>query len=184
MNILLGSAGGGGTSNPGGMINWRMVGTNLATLTTPSLGWSIILAGSLLTIFFTFRIFRRSSPEEISAFSISLLGIFTATLLVTWHAHVHMAIILYPLMIYLIIKNRMKFDLMLIWIFAPIFLRFFTLIIFLLFPTIDLAIQQLIYGGRFLLVNLLLLIWCFNAYLQIRKGVQQNALFTDTIIQV
>jgi hypothetical protein len=179
LNILLESATGGVGSCPRIMINWRLLGTYLSTITNESVSWYIVLIGRLITLCLTYYFFRKNTDRNMPTFYIALLGIFSATLLVTWHAHIHTAIILYPIMIFLIINNHMKFDTLLVWFYAPFLIQFAYSLLTVLFPIYNQATKDFITGGRFFILNIFLLVWSFVAYSKIKKEPEQDTLTKD-----
>jgi len=163
-NIIFESAGGGATSNPGAMMNWRMLGWHLTSITSDAIGWIIIIIGSILTIFATFYFFRKGFASGSSIKIIEILGVFAATMLVTWHAHVHMSIVLIPPMVYLLEKNRFNKSLFSSWVFFPIFFHLIGYIVIsvIFFGNVKIEILSLswfIRGFPSFLFNLILLIW-------------------------
>jgi hypothetical protein len=119
LNLILVSSQGGFISNPAAMVNWRMLGWHIDTLTSSNLGSTITIIGSLITACIALIAFRRgnSTPNEKV---IAILGIFAATCAVTWHAHLHMVMILIPPMLYLTHKKDINKLLFLAWVFLPI----------------------------------------------------------------
>jgi hypothetical protein len=63
-DILVNSSQGGASSNPQGMMNWRMIGINLANYFNSNIRLGIIITGSLVTTIVTFLVFLKKSPEE------------------------------------------------------------------------------------------------------------------------
>lgn len=82
------------------MINWRMIGLNTNRLINSSVGWVITLVGIALTITVVFLIMKTRPILGSPGWVVSMLGVFSATLAVTWHSHYHMALVLIPLLIY------------------------------------------------------------------------------------
>ena len=175
-NILLESAGGGASSNPMIMVNWRMLGWHIASLTSSTIGWVIIIIGSLLTVCATLVFFRKRIPPDPTRFAIALLGIFAATCVVTWHTHLHMSIILIPPMLYLIMKNRFNKNLFLIWVFVPNLIQFIGYIsaTFVRIQNLQINISQVLAlteGFPGFVMNLLILGWAIEQYTRGRKEV-------------
>jgi len=88
------------TNSPEVMINWRMVGVNLNNLLNTSLGWVIIGLGMVLTILALYFLIKQNPPLGSPSWVITMLGVFSATLAITWHAHQHMAMVLIPFLVY------------------------------------------------------------------------------------
>ncbi len=89
------------------MMNWRMLGLYISKFTNPWLGYGLAVAAMLATAVLVLRIWRRPFHPDPILFTVSALGIFSATDLVAWHSHVHMAMILIPALIYLRLKNQL-----------------------------------------------------------------------------
>lgn len=115
--------------NPSNMMNWRMVATHLAGIDA-RLGWGIALFGTLVTLWIALRGLLK--PPALDAFPHVLLRIFVATLLVTWHAHYHMAMILLPQLWIGLAKEHLPFRRLLGWIFLPPLVQFFGMMLSLL----------------------------------------------------
>ena len=105
-----------------GMMNWRMLGVHLSNVTNPWIGWGFAGAGLLATVAVTLYIWRPSFNQGLSSFPIALLGILAATALVAWHAHIHMAVMLIPPIIYLYQKKILPQKVLDYWVFLPAFL--------------------------------------------------------------
>jgi hypothetical protein len=177
ISILLDSAGGAATSNPGHMMNWRMLGVHLGSITSSKLGLAVIVVGSLITIGLTLLVFRKakiSDPE----YSIALLGIFAATCISTWHAHIHMSIVLIPIMLYLVMSNLLDKRLFAIWILLPMIVQFFMGSIMLLgdyeiFHIEPGNLTEFAFGFRLFLANSIILIWALRTYYKKEKTGQK-----------
>jgi hypothetical protein len=170
VNTLLDAAGGGVGSNTGVMMNWRMLGWHIESLTSPTMGWIVILVGTLLTVGVTVYVFRTSSSQDPIKVAVFYLGIFAATGAVTWHAHVHMAIVLIPPMIFLLTNKRFNQYLFSVWVFVPIFVQFITIATNLFIELEPSAISTM-EGLRSFILNLLILGW---AVLQYNKAEEET----------
>jgi len=173
-NLLLGYSKGLPTNNISAMMNWRMLGWHMASLTSSSIGWMIIIVGSLLTVCATFIYFRRRMLPDSVEVAVALLGIFAATCAVTWHAHLHMSIILIPPMIFLILKNRFNKNLFNIWVFGPILIQFISSVLMFLIETENLPINisHVLWFARGFpgfILNLLFLGWAIAKYLRLKE---------------
>lgn len=93
-------ASGIGSNCPTGMINWRMIALVIGGRTNPAIGWVSAAIGALLTLFVLFLLIKDRPAEGSSAWLLTMLGVFSATLALTWHAHYHMAAILTMLILY------------------------------------------------------------------------------------
>jgi len=160
-NILLESAGGGATSNPQLMMNWRMMGWHIGSLTSSTIEWIIIIVGSVVTVYVTIFIFRRRMTANSS--TIAFLGIFAATGLVTWHSHFSMSIVLIPLLILLIMKNHYNKNILLVWVLMPILVKFIFYISILFISEYG-QLGEFLEGLRGFISNLIIFVWAIIAY--------------------
>lgn len=109
---------------PESMINWRMVGINLNTFTGTSFGWAITGLGMVLTILAVYIPLKPNPEFGSTRWVMSMLGIFSATLAVTWHSHYHMAIVLIPFLIYLSLHQLLSQNMLFLWSIATPVLLF------------------------------------------------------------
>ncbi|MCX8062211.1 MAG: DUF2029 domain-containing protein [Anaerolineales bacterium] len=113
------------TVAPTGMINWRMLGENFTVLGLPTLGWGLAWVGIILTfvyVAFHFSANKINRNNSAAAF----LAIFAATCLVSWHYHVHSAIVLIPFLLHLLLGNKSPETWLLSWILIPALVMFLT----------------------------------------------------------
>jgi hypothetical protein len=68
------------------------------------------------------------------------LRIFAATLLVTWHSHYHMAMILLPPLLPALLNGEIPFHRLTRWVFLPPLVQFIALTLSLLFPNTNLFV--------------------------------------------
>jgi hypothetical protein len=146
------------TSSPERMINWRMVAANLNS----SLGWVIAISGIVLTILAIYFLVKGNYVYGNSQWVMIMLGIFSATLAITWHSHYHMAVVLIPLLIYCCFSQMLNKKIVLFWaIVTPLILMAMTIIaLFVLFLT-KIEINDfgaLLYGFSGFFANLVVLI--------------------------
>ncbi len=87
------------------MMNWRMLGLHLGRLVQPWLGTGIEAVGMLATVAIALYAWRKPFSINAGDLSIAVLGILSATNLVAWHSHVHVAMMLIPALIYLRQEN-------------------------------------------------------------------------------
>jgi len=166
-NLLLDSASGIPINNVWAMINWRMIGWQVSTLSSSTFGWVITIIGTSITICLTFIFFRKWDKGDPIKTAIMLLGIFSATCVVSWHSHLHTSIILIPLLAYLLMKNIFNKNLFIAWIFIPVMVLLIGMIIavFLQLGNLShLSIQllSLARGLPGLIFCLLILNWSVN----------------------
>lgn len=108
-----------------GMLNWRMIGENLSLLGYPMIGWRITWMGVLLTLaFIVYQLANLKINSENSA--LVFLMIFAATGLVSWHYHIHSAVILMPFFIILMAKGKLSETGIVLWIILPAIILFLT----------------------------------------------------------
>ncbi|MCD6577550.1 MAG: DUF2029 domain-containing protein [Anaerolineaceae bacterium] len=103
------------TSSPQVMINWRMVGLNLNNLLNTSLGWVITGLGMVLTILALYFLIKQNPPLGSPSWVITILGVFSATLAITWHAHQHMAMVLIPFLVYASLYKLLPETILFLW---------------------------------------------------------------------
>jgi len=173
IEILFNASGGGVASSPQVMMNWRMLGWHITSVTSQTLGWIVIGLGSLATLGITFFAFRKKLMADKNKIMITILGILTATSTATWHAHLPMSIILIPPLIYLSIKNPKIKKLFSLWIYLPILVTF---ILYILIPFTNFSEQliQLIDGSRGFILNLLILAWAVSHHLNSKNRIKLN----------
>ena len=149
-NLLLDSAQGGASSFPQYMINWRMLGLHVGSFTSQTVGWIVIIAGSILTAYFAFRTFligkQDSGPDrEVLWF----FGVLAATLAVTWHSHGAMAIVLIPPMLYLLMKEKLEKRLFIGWVVIPVLSYFVLYLVYALISAGGNVSNSLVYLSLF-----------------------------------
>lgn len=164
INMVRASAQGAGNSNPIVMMNWRMLGSHITSLSSSTIGWLVVIIGTIITVVAAIIYFKRFNDSDPDRFVVIFFGLSAVTCAVAWHAHLHTSIILIPPLLYLYLKKFLiekKFN---IWIFMPILAQI--LIYFLMLNSIIGKLPdkyyQIIYfleGVRGLVLNLLLLIW-------------------------
>jgi Protein of unknown function (DUF2029). len=108
-------AGGFGTSAPGAMINWRMIAVSLNDYLPTSLSWWIAGLGMALTLVAALWLVKARPEFGTSAWVLMLLGLFSATLALTWHTHYQMALVLEPFLIYAAMHRLMSEKIIFAW---------------------------------------------------------------------
>lgn len=101
------------------MINWRMIGVNLNSLTHSSFGWVIATLGMLATLMAVIYLAAQKPAFGSANWMVMTLGVFSATLAFTWHAHNHMAMVLVPLLFVTSISGRLPFKVLDVWSLIP-----------------------------------------------------------------
>src|SRR5574340_667352 len=101
---------------PANMINWRMVGYNINSLFQISSGWIVTGLGILLTGIALIVLVKKVPAFGSPRWVVTMLGVVSATLAVTWHAHYAMALVLIPLLIYVSLNKLIPDTTSLKWI--------------------------------------------------------------------
>jgi hypothetical protein len=110
---------GNSTVAPENMTNWRMVALRAGELTTPIIGWVLAGAGIAITLFFTFAIWRKPISPDSPNYILAWFGSIAATILLAWHSHAHMAVILIPMLCYLCARGLLPSRIINYWCFLP-----------------------------------------------------------------
>ena len=157
------------TNGPEIMMNWRMLGLHISNYYSPTIGWGVIVIGSILTVCAALIISIKPTDSDFTKTVVGLIGIFAATGAVTWHAHFSMSTILIPPMIYLYVKKRFPEKLLMLWVFMPtsIMLVIYILAAFIqanILPTQVSGFLDLFAGLRGLILNLIILAWAVIEY--------------------
>ena len=176
-NILLMSSEGNAASYTQFMMNWRMVGWHLASVTTSSIGLALSIIGSIITIGASLFFFSKPVNRNPIKTALAFLGISAATTVATWHVHIHTAIILLPPMIYLLMKNHFNKNIFLTWVILPtsaMLLSYILLILIevgLIFTSItDSTLIRAFGGVNMLIFNLLIFGWAIMKFTHLREG--------------
>jgi hypothetical protein len=138
LKIWLGTANAQAGVWEAGMMNWRMLGVHLSSITNPWIGLGFAIAGVLATLIVALYKWGRPLNPALQSFPVALLGILAATALVTWHAHIHEAVILIPPLVYLYQKKILPQKVLDYWVFLPAFL--FLIMVFIPEATAQLGI--------------------------------------------
>ncbi len=157
------------TSSPERMINWRMVAANLNS----SLGWVIALSGMVLTILAVYFLVKNNNVYGTSRWVMIMLGVFSATLAITWHSHYHMAVVLIPLLLYCSLSQMLTNKVVLFWaIVTPVILMAMTIIALFVFFLTKMNINDfgaMLYGFSGFFANLIVLIYALQ-YLRVKNN--------------
>lgn len=145
------------------MINWRMVGVNINNLFQSSNGWIITLIGSILTFTAFFFLIKKTPAFGSPDWVITMLGVFSATLAVTWHAHYAMAVVLIPFLVYGSLYGLIPDQTRLQWIAATPAVSFLIMIISTLIYILSgnrfVHVEGLLIALSGLVVNLAILVF-------------------------
>lgn len=171
VEIFLNLGGGGLGSNPYVMMNWRMLGTHIGSITSSTIGYIMIILGTLITGCVPLFVFKKRMTPDSTSFVTAILGVFAATCAITWHAHLHMSIILIPPIIYLQLKGQFNKRLFLSWVLVPPLALFVGYLIVILIQLANLPVHtnQTIFfakGFSIFIFNLLFTGWSITHYQQ------------------
>ncbi len=149
------------------MMNWRALGYFLSDFISPDIGKAVFIGGSAMTSLVPLIVFRKKSDSDSAMFVVGLLGIMAATTAVAYHAHIHMAMILIPFILYLYLTQQIPRKWFLFWILFPgmINIALFvivTLVSFGILPEFFNSIVMISYGPSMLIANLVLLGWAVS----------------------
>lgn len=100
---------------PEAMINWRMVGINVNTVMNTSIGWVITGLGIFLTILAVYFLVKKNPPFGSPPWVMTMLGVFSATIAITWHSHFHMAMVLIPILVYVSLYQLLPQKILFSW---------------------------------------------------------------------
>lgn len=121
INLWVGWVNGISASMPNFMINWRMLGVNLNTLFNSAVGWVFTGVGISLSFLALCYLIKRCPPFGSPPWVLTMFGVFSATLAITWHAHYAMAMVLIPFMAFAYLHKLLPKNLIFFWvIFTPI----------------------------------------------------------------
>jgi len=120
IRLWLGFLPGMASNFPEGMMNWRMVGLRFNDFFQNDLGWIITVIGILITLFYTWLMIKKQPEIGSSEWVIVYMGVLAATCAMTWHSHVHMAMIIIPFLIYGFLNEKIPIYLIHIWVFIPL----------------------------------------------------------------
>ncbi len=93
------------TNLPAYMMNWRMIGEQISGLFSRGISWSVAVIGMIGTAGLTLLMWRKPVATDSERFLVIFTGTLAATLIVTWHSHIHMAMVLLP-GILLLLSNK------------------------------------------------------------------------------
>jgi hypothetical protein len=165
LDVWLGFASGIPTNAPEHMVNWRMVMVQISAIVSVEVGWAVAIVGIFFTLLVGLLALHKSIIISSVEFPVILFGLMAATALTTWHSHIHMMLVLLPLLTYLSAQNKVPMKLVRYWTFgAPIALAatYFHLLLvkygFLTEPEYD----RLILGLWGLTFNLAALAWAIK----------------------
>lgn len=97
------------TTNPMAMMNWRGLAENLTTFFPQFGAWVIAWVGILFTSFCAVLTWRKNASSK--QFRLAFLGTIAATCAITWHAHIHMGMILLIPLLALLGSKQLSYNL-------------------------------------------------------------------------
>jgi len=101
------------------MINWRMIGFNLANKFNMPVGWVISVIGIILTMLAVYYLTKNISNFGSPSWVIAVLGVFSATLAITWHSLFYMAMVIIPFLIYASVYKMIPGIIIFLWGIVP-----------------------------------------------------------------
>jgi len=163
-DVMLEAAQGGVSSGYQYMMNWRMVSHYVEIFSSPVFGNVVLIALTVITAALPMIMFRKRIIVDSPMFAVAVLGVLAATTAVTYHIHIHTAMILIPLLLYLFMRGLINQRLFLLWIVIPYFGFFLLYLVGLLIlgnilPISFGIIIEIGFGSGMLIANLLLLLW-------------------------
>ena len=163
LQILTGYAGRLPINYPEHMTNWRALAVNLTLLVSPEIAWGLASVGLVLTLGLALSLWLRPVAWSSSQFVLVLLGTYAATLAVTWHAHLHMAMPMIVPLVWLAAKGRVSRRMLVGWLVAPGLLYILIMLLGIgmlldILPLIPDRGQRLV-GCGMLILNVAVTIW-------------------------
>lgn len=118
LNIFYVSSQGAGHSNPSAMMNFRMLGIFFEVFSNSTISSFMVILGTASTLFIALLVFSRRHDFDSFSAAIFISGLLAATCLVTWHAHIHMSLVLIPPLI-LLLQNHLYKRVIISWFLVP-----------------------------------------------------------------
>ena len=116
IRLWSGYAGGIATNSPEAMLNWRMIALRINETFSTSIGWWIAGIGMLATLVALIPLLRHRPEYGNPRWVLIMLGVFSATLALTWHAHFHMALALLPLVLFTFLNHQIPDKITFWWV--------------------------------------------------------------------
>lgn len=163
-DVMTEAAQGGVSSGFPYMMNWRMVSYYVELFSSPAVGKIVLILLTVITAGLPLIVFRKRIAADSPMFAVAALGVLAATTAVTYHIHVHTAMILIPVLLYLILKQQIDTKWVLVWNLAPILLfvvqyLLMALLVQGILPEAFAYFVVIFYGVGMLVVNMILLGW-------------------------
>ncbi|HEY5982991.1 MAG TPA: glycosyltransferase family 87 protein [Anaerolineales bacterium] len=168
--LWLGYAAGAGlpTNDVSLMMNWRMIGLQLATVVQAEMAWGVAFAGLALTAIAALGLWLRPLDVRSTGFLTAALGVLAATGSVAWHSHVPAAMLVIPVVLVLYVQHReLLGGLLEWWALMPAGLYFVRLLLASMMHAGVLAPQvngflDLLAGIGLFIMNLVMLLWALR----------------------
>lgn len=145
------------------MMNWRMVGLSLQSFLPNTGSWIITACGMAGTLVLCWFMIKSRPDFGSDIWILTMMGIFAAACVFTWHSHIHMAMILIPFLVFGIVKKIIPNYLSDYWIFLPpIIMSLFLFILTIRFGGVGpylLRISPFILRYVYLFLNLIICIY-------------------------
>lgn len=166
-DAVLQAAGGGVSSNPMFMMNWRMLGIYISTLTLPVVGEVFTIGLSILTAVIPLIVFRKKIEVGDPEFGVAFLAVMAATALIAPHVHIHTSVILLPFIMLSFLQGELAKSLLYFWSFFPTAINFLLYLIGAgiksgLLPDSFAIVVLVAYGTSMLIANITLLAWAIR----------------------
>jgi Protein of unknown function (DUF2029). len=156
------------TADPFIMMNWRMVGINLALHFGSFAGWFIAIIGMAITLAMVVYLWRKRIAIESSLYPIALMGTIAATMSLTWHSHIFSGVIVLAPLAYLAQKDQQLPEKTLFnWVFIPPIIQFVVIFLAILIRGSGWhagPMLNLLNSGSQLWANMVLLYWTVTKF--------------------
>jgi len=118
------------SNGPENMINWRMLGIHLNGITHSSFGWIAAGLGMALTGTLCLRLLPRRHKKPTEEHLVhQLTGVLAASLIFTWHSHIHMAMVMIPFLIFGWLNGNLPQRTVVSWTILPAVLQILVLVL-------------------------------------------------------
>lgn len=101
------------------MLNWRALAVNLEQILPGWLAWGLAVGGMALTAAAAISLWLPAADPASPRFTLTLLGTYAATCALSWHAHVHMAMPLIPLLLLAWSHSKLSGRMLKAWLAVP-----------------------------------------------------------------
>ncbi len=168
LNLWLKYVPGMHSNAPENMINWRMLALHLNGITSSSFGWVVAGLGMLVTLYLCWKLLPPKQEGDSSRKMLfRITGVLAASLIITWHSHMHLSMVLFPFLILAWNRQYLSQKLITIWMILPALLQILVLIVafmmmFNILPIIP-GFGGFILGMSGLVMNLIILLQLVKA---------------------